>query len=184
MTFLERPFAAESPRETRTYPNEIMEVDAIPQQNERIVRDYVTALWQDHEFDRVTEFVDNAFTYTDPMLSEPVRGPREFREYLRATEAAFPDFHVLPESVVADDDVVLAEWTLTGTHDGPLEGIPPTGRQLILRGMSTVRLEGGKLTTGRTYWDTADGNAQLGLEFPAVVGQLPKLAYRKLTGRR
>lgn len=161
-----------------------MAVEAIAEQNERVVREYVTDIWQNHRFDRVPEYVTDSFTYLDPALTTPTRGPREFQDFLRETEASFSDFHVSLETVVADDDVVLSEWTLAATHDGSLDGIPPTDRSIVLHGMSIVRLEDGKLVADRTYWDMQDIRAQLGLTVPAIVGQLPKLAYRKLTGHR
>ncbi|WP_436343480.1 ester cyclase [Natronorubrum sp. FCH18a] len=161
-----------------------MSVEATAKDNERLVRDYVTALWQDHEFDRVPEFVAESFTYADPTLSEPIRGPREFTAYLRETESSFSDFYVGIDTLVADDDAVLCEWTLTATHDGSMDGIPPTDRRMSINGMSIVHVEDGKLVDDRAYWDMQDVSAQLGLAFPAVVGQLPKLAYRKVAGLR
>lgn len=161
-----------------------MATTATANRTEQLVREYVTALWQDHDFERTPEFVADSLTYSDPTLSEPVSGPREFVAFLRDTRAAFPDFHVTLETVVAEDDVAMAEWTFRGTHEGPMNGVPATDRPVAVRGMSIVRLEDGKIVDDRAYWDTNDVAAQLGLDFPAIVGHLPKLAYRKLAGRR
>lgn len=161
-----------------------MAATAIERENERIVRDYVTEIWQDHRFDRVPEFVADSVVYDDPTLSTPVRGPRELYAHLRRTKSSFSDFHVAIDALVAEGDVVAFEWTLTAIHDGPMGGIPPTGRRLQVRGMSIHRLEDDKLVADRAYWDMTEVRAQLGLDVPAILGQLPKLAWRKLTGPR
>ena len=161
-----------------------MATTATADRTEQLVREYVTVLWQDHDFERTPEFVADSVTYSDPTLSKPVSGPREFAAFLRDTETAFPDFHVTLETVVAEDDVAMAEWTFRGTHEGPMNGIPATGRPVAVRGMSIVRSKDGKIVDDRAYWDMADVRTQLGLDFPAIVGQLPKLVSRKLAARR
>lgn len=160
-----------------------MATTATADRNEQLVREYVTELWQNHNFDRVPEFVADSFTYDEPTLSEPVFGAREFLKHLRDSEAAFPDFHVRLETVLADDDVVMAEWTFKGTHRGPMNGIPATGRRVTIRGLSIVRIENGTVVEDRAYWDPNDVAAQLGLDFPAVIAQLPKLAWMKVSQR-
>ena len=48
-------------------------------------------------------------------------------EYLRG---AIPDRNDVVEEIVAEGDMVGMLWRVTGTHRGPLFGIPPTGKQL------------------------------------------------------
>jgi len=75
---------------------------------------------------------------------------------------------------------VIVEFTITGTHDGELEGIPPTGRKLELRGMEKFRVVDGKIQEMRAYFDPQEIPEQLDLTFPAVIAQLPKLVLRKV----
>ena len=42
--------------------------------------------------------------------------------------SAFPDLHTTVEDMIAEGDKVVARTTLNGTHEGPLWGIPPTGK--------------------------------------------------------
>ncbi|MFI6502066.1 ester cyclase [Nonomuraea typhae] len=63
---------------------------------------------------------------------------------------------------------VVAEWTMTARHTGPLKlddglAIAATGRRLELRGATFARLENGKVAGFRQYWDPADLLEQLGL---------------------
>ena len=150
------------------------------EQNIQLIRDYETEIFHEHNAEKIPELVSDSFTYDNPLLSEPIRGANEFAAYLRETEEAFSDFTAPFDTVVADEDVVMAEWTFTGTHDGSLEGIPPTDRRIAVPGMSRFTISDGKLDEHRSYFDTKEWLDQLGLAFPAVVLQLPKLAWRKV----
>jgi predicted ester cyclase len=62
------------------------------------------------------------------------------------TWIAFPDFHVTVEDQVAEGDRVVTRWTARGTNNGELLGAPPTGKGMVLTGISIARLVGGKIT--------------------------------------
>jgi predicted ester cyclase len=74
----------------------------------------------------------------------------------------------------------MYELELTMTHEGPLGGLPPTGRRVELRGVSVLRIADGAIVEHRFHTNMADATAQLGLTFPAILAQLPTLAVRKL----
>ena len=52
---------------------------------------------------------------------------------------------------------------MRGTHHGTLMRIPPTGRQVAMRGVSILTIAEGKVTHGETIWDTAGLLRALGL---------------------
>lgn len=80
---------------------------------------------------------------------------------------AFSDLTYTPEVIVAEDDTVAARWTATGTHDGPLEDIEPTGRSVAFPVMGTFTVERGQLVDVRIQVDRLDLLQQLGaLEAP------------------
>jgi predicted ester cyclase len=45
----------------------------------------------------------------------------------------------------AEDDKVLTHWATHGTHDGPLIGIPATGKRVAVKGVAIKRLANGKV---------------------------------------
>jgi predicted ester cyclase len=61
------------------------------------------------------------------------------------TWTAFPDFHVTIEDQIAEGDRVVTRWTARGTNNGELMGAPPTGKGIVLTGISIARLVGGKI---------------------------------------
>ena len=61
--------------------------------------------------------------------------------------AAIPDLHADVQDIFdqADGEVVV-RLVVTGTQDGPLLGIPATGRHLLWDAIDLYRLKGGKIS--------------------------------------
>jgi steroid delta-isomerase-like uncharacterized protein len=72
---------------------------------------------------------------------------------------AFPDAQFTVEDMIAEGDVVAARLTMRGTHRGPLNGIPPTGREVVVTGMSFERVVEGQIVEG---WNENDALGMLG----------------------
>lgn len=92
-------------------------------------------------------FVDN-----DPAPDQEP-GPDGLIMFHETLRAAFPDLSVAVEQMVADDDNVSIAYTITGTHDGPFMGIPPTGRPVKARGMQIARFQNGQMVE---RWGSSD----------------------------
>ncbi|MHA7224186.1 ester cyclase [Arthrobacter sp. RHLT1-20] len=84
-------------------------------------------------------------------------GPQGFKDLFAGLRSSFPDLHIDVEHLTATDDDVAFAYTITGTHQGPLMGHPPTGRNFKIRGMQIGRFEDGKLVE---RWGSSD---QLGM---------------------
>src|SRR5688500_11694557 len=52
------------------------------------------------------------------------RGPESMRGLAMMLRTAFPDLTFTIEAIVAEGDVVAGRLTMTGTHQGPLLGVP------------------------------------------------------------
>ena len=65
------------------------------------------------------------------------------------------------------DDGVIVEFELKGTHQGPLRGIPATGKEFTCRTAAFFLFEEDRLVCERVYFDAATIMAQLGLIQPA-----------------
>ena len=62
-----------------------------------------------------------------------------------AYRGAFPDLHFTIEAQVAEGDRVVTRWTAGGTNTGSLGGMPPTGKAVVVSGISIERIAGGKV---------------------------------------
>ena len=72
------------------------------------------------------------------------RGPESMRGLATMLRTAFPDLHFTIEELVAEGDTVAGRLTMSGTHQGPLMGMPPTGRSVQQDHMHFVRFRDGK----------------------------------------
>ena len=68
---------------------------------------------------------------------------REYRgvaAYMQFVREAFPDFHNEIELLLEEDSRVFAKLRYTGTHQGALFGIEPTGRRITYAGAALFRI--------------------------------------------
>jgi predicted ester cyclase len=75
------------------------------------------------------------------------RGPESMRGLATMLRTAFPDLHFEIEELVAEGDVVAGRLTMSGTHEGPLMGTPPTGRW-VRQGAHALRAHSGRQGRG------------------------------------
>ncbi len=99
----------------------------------------------------VETFAEDAVDH-DPA---PGQGPgREgFKGFFQTLAGAFPDAHIAPAHMVADEEHVCIAYTLTGTHEGDFNGIVATGRKIEVRGVQIGRFEDGKIVE---RWGSSD----------------------------
>jgi steroid delta-isomerase-like uncharacterized protein len=84
------------------------------------------------------------------------RGPAEVARRYRGLWATFPDLEVRLRRVVAiEGDTAVTEHTLSGTHRGPLFGVPPTGRKLSVDTCVVWEFVGTKVRGETVYFDLA-----------------------------
>ena len=67
-------------------------------------------------------------------LGQEKNGHAEFGEYVDFIEQAFPDFNNHIEDIVSEGDRSFARLTYTGTHQGEVFGIAPTGKRIEYAG--------------------------------------------------
>jgi steroid delta-isomerase-like uncharacterized protein len=127
----------------------------------QLVEEYVE-IWNGQEISRFSEVVAESFAFTSPTVGT-VEGRENFEAYARAVTDAFPDFRITPHELLADEHLVMAEGTLSGTHEGEFEGIPPTHETFEVRDMARFVVEDGKLQEERAVFDQQEFLGQLGL---------------------
>jgi steroid delta-isomerase-like uncharacterized protein len=97
------------------------------------------------------------------MTGEVIDGREAVAAMYEETYSGFPDVVFKPLSMHHADDVVLVETEMTGTHEGSYGGLPPTGRQVRVRGCGVFVFEDDRLVCERVYGDTATMLRQLGV---------------------
>jgi predicted ester cyclase len=57
------------------------------------------------------------------------------------------------DHLVGEGDKVVARFTLTGTHSGNFQGVPPTGRRVTFPATDIYRFENGRIAEGWALMD-------------------------------
>ena len=78
-----------------------------------------------------------------------------------ALRGAFPDLRAEIVSQFSQGDRVGTHKVFSGTHQGPLMGIPPTGKQVSFAVMDIVRIADGRIAEHWNVVDQADLMRQL-----------------------
>ena len=77
--------------------------------------------------------------------------------------ASIPDLKLEVLNRKGSGSQVIAEWVATGTHSGDFPGLPATGRQFSIRGVTVVIRKDGKIVRESLYYDMAEVRRQLSM---------------------
>jgi predicted ester cyclase len=80
---------------------------------------------------------------------------------------AMPDMRFTIEELLADGDIVVARFTIHGTHTGAFQGLPTTGAAATASGIAIYRLAGGKIVEQWLEYDRLGMLQQIGV-IPAL----------------
>ncbi len=83
------------------------------------------------------------------------------KQVVQMFSVAFPDLQHTIDELIAEDDVVAARWTVTGTHQGDFQGIAPTGKTVTLSGMTVHHMADGRISETWLMFDTMELLQQL-----------------------
>ncbi|MBI3361031.1 MAG: ester cyclase [Chloroflexi bacterium] len=133
-----------SPEENKTIVRRLIE-EGFNQGNERVIEELVASDYTSHEEETPRQI-----------------GIEGFKELVGSFRAAFPDARFVIEHTVAEGDKVVTWGYFTGTHRGPLEGIPPTGKSVRVKDVDLYRLRDGKVAEAWTHVDQLGMMQQLG----------------------
>jgi predicted ester cyclase len=92
-----------------------------------------------------------------------VAGRQELIDSVQEYRTAFPDLHFEFGPQVAEDELVATRWTARGTHLGPLDDTPPTGKKVEVTGMFLERLVSGQIVESWVEYDRLGLYRQLGI---------------------
>jgi predicted ester cyclase len=125
------------------------------QENRAVVRGLVEECINPYRPDLLERFVGEGIRAHPgtPGTAPDTEGLGQLREAVHRIRGVFPDLRIELEQLVAEDDLVSARWTATGTHSGELAGIAPTGKAVRWAGTDVYRLADGKVVE---WWRNDD----------------------------
>ena len=104
--------------------------------------------------------------YEDPLCGEPREGPEELADHAARLWAMFPDARVERTGErLAGGAFVAAPCKVLGTHRGAIEGLPASGRFVVLHLVCYLELDGRRerVLRARSFFDAYEAAVQLGV---------------------
>ena len=104
--------------------------------------------------------------YEDPIAKEPLEGPAALGAHAQRLWVGFPDVRLEKSSErLTDGRFIAAPAKVLGTHRNDLEGIPATGRFIVVHVVFYAELDPdrGRLWRIRAFFDLYDAAQQLGV---------------------
>jgi len=135
--------------------------------SKQIVQRFIEELWNARKLDVADEiFCDDCVTHqlrSGAADQSAPRGPEVIKEHVSGWLMSFPDLQFHVEEMIADQDHVVSQLTMEGTHQGMWMGIPPTGKRLQIRMITIHRITNGKIAEDWVLVETLGFLQQLGV---------------------
>jgi steroid delta-isomerase-like uncharacterized protein len=125
-----------------------------------LVRSFYDDLWNCWDDDLVDDVLASDFEFRGSLGTSTVGrgGWRRYRDTIRAGSA---DFHNHVVTVVAEHPCAAARLVYSGTHTGPLLGLPATGRRFEYAGAAFFTVDNGMLARAWVLGDLEGLRGQL-----------------------
>jgi steroid delta-isomerase-like uncharacterized protein len=115
-----------------------------------LARAYLDALAAPDQDRRLAPLLGPGFVFRGTHIPEPM-GRDDYVAFCAAFREAFPDWAYELPRMTAEGGRVVVDAHLTGTHRGPLMGIPATGRRISVRETYVIEVAGGQVTSHDLY---------------------------------
>jgi steroid delta-isomerase-like uncharacterized protein len=119
-------------------------------------------VWEEGNIGLVDELVAPDYVNHSPGIPDQPEGPEGIKVLVSMIRGGMLDLRVVIDDMIAEGDRVAVRYTIEGTHEGELFGVPPTGRRLSIESCTVEQVSDGKI---REHWrvtDTLDMMQQLG----------------------
>ena len=118
------------------------------EQNKALVRRMFDEIWNKRQVAAISTF------HAPPIVESLTAFVSEYF-------AAFADWELAVDEMVAEGDYVMLRWRNSGTHHGEFLGIPATGKRVTFEGMSILRITDGKIIDYAACYDLLTIRQQL-----------------------
>jgi predicted ester cyclase len=124
------------------------------------VRRFYREVWNRWDDQALDELLAEDFVFRG-SLGDEARGRDGFRGYRDRVRAAFPDFNNEIIELVAEGERAAVRLRCTGSHEGELFGIAPSGRRITYEAAAFLRWRDRQLSEAWVLGDLDSLHAQL-----------------------
>ncbi len=112
--------------------------------NIELARRWSEDVWTGRDLEVISEILAPSAVHHGAAFPD-VQGPEAVAEAVGRQLDTFPDMVINVEEAIASDDLVAVRWTGTGTQEGELLGLAPTGDVANMTGINIYRISCGQV---------------------------------------
>lgn len=133
-----------------------------PEENNAICEKMYLGAWNEGKLELLDQYIAPNGLDHSPLSTE--KGTAGFKKIITTFRQAMPGLKLTIEDEVYNKDRVVHRWKVQGKHTGaPLFGVPASGKEITLNGISILRMENGKIAERWTNLDQFGLLTQLGV---------------------
>jgi steroid delta-isomerase-like uncharacterized protein len=114
-------------------------------ENKSLVRRFYEEVWNRGHTDVALEVFTDDYVRHDLRPAQALPGGAGQAKVAADFRTAFPDLSFHVDLLVAEDDLVAARWTASGTHAGMWGDVAPSGNAVTFSGVNFFRIRDGKV---------------------------------------
>lgn len=130
--------------------------DKLTEKNKAILSEFMEEVWNKGNLEAADKFISTPYVIHhdpgDPWEGQSLDLPT-FKKRVAYSRQIFTDLHFAVQEIVGEGDKVAITWYLQGTHKGDIPGLPATGKQVKVPGLTIYYFSNGKITG---HWQVID----------------------------
>lgn len=138
--------------------------DSVARRPVDVLLDGWEAAWSGRDAAAFSPLCAGDVQYEDPLAQQPLVGVEEIGDLALRLWTGFPDARLERAGErLTDGRYVAAPCKLAGTHREAVDGLPATGRFIVLHCVFYCELQAGRLLRVRAFYDLYEAATQLGV---------------------
>jgi predicted ester cyclase len=113
--------------------------------NERVVEAFLQNVVNEHHGAAAARYMNPGMQWSGGTVGT-ITGRADVAGLFAGVVAAFPDAHITIDDIFGQGDQVVVRVVVSGTQQGPILGIPASGRHVQWDGVDVYRLSHGKIS--------------------------------------
>jgi predicted ester cyclase len=118
------------------------------EENKAIFSEHIEQIWNNGDANGIERFIS---------------GIEGYKQHFETLTTAFSDIRITIEALLAEEDRVVGRFVVEGTHTGNLGDIPPSGKRVLVTGISIARISRGQIVEEHANSDTLGLLKQIGI---------------------
>ena len=135
--------------------------------NKAIIRRLYEEVWNQRKLELINEIISPSHALQAPNVGGTAVGPEAYKRQVLRLLAGYPDLRWTIEDLIAEEDKVVACWSMSGTHKGEYLGVPATNKNVSVDGITIHHITNGKIMDSYSNYDALGMMQQLGV-VPAI----------------